>query len=380
MTLDQISIIILTILSIGALQSVGLSLNLFIRKHHFLACWIGLFGIEIASKVAMQVDLLRPMSQWLGFWLSLDLFYGPLLYLWVQGLLNGKVNRRQLLHLAPAVLVLLQTLSMVVMLGQNGRADHIATVYETGLWTSIHSWLDYIQPYILYHPFFYSALSLATLLRYRKRFNNHCSESLAVRFDWLVSMLVLQLIMWPTVAYIFNSLPISAPNAWLASYIPAVVWINCLAVISLYHHSVIINRVVIPAPNVEAEKDKNALEKQQIRQIENALLKFKDQGIFKHPRLTLDEMATATNIASHTLSQYLNNELGVNFFDYINSLRIEAVKEALMCDNNQATILQIAMENGFNSKSTFNTVFKKQVGCTPSEYRRKRPNSVINVA
>jgi YesN/AraC family two-component response regulator len=86
--------------------------------------------------------------------------------------------------------------------------------------------------------------------------------------------------------------------------------------------------------------------------------------------LTLQDLADEISISTHHLSMILNIHLKQNFYNFINSYRVEDVKAKLIQPlyKNQ-TILSIAYSAGFNSKSTFNTMFKKFTGKTPKEYR-----------
>ena len=94
---------------------------------------------------------------------------------------------------------------------------------------------------------------------------------------------------------------------------------------------------------------------------------------FLDSELTLVELARQLDLSSHSLSQILNETLGKNFFDFINGYRIEAVKSRLESDtDNSESILQIAMDSGFNSKSAFYNFFKKEVGMSPSQWRKKQ--------
>jgi len=88
--------------------------------------------------------------------------------------------------------------------------------------------------------------------------------------------------------------------------------------------------------------------------------------------VTLADLATRCGLSPHNLSQLLNEELRTNFFDYINSRRVDEVKRCLAdpAFDNQ-TILQIALASGFSSKTAFNTVFRQRVGTTPSEFRNR---------
>ena len=90
--------------------------------------------------------------------------------------------------------------------------------------------------------------------------------------------------------------------------------------------------------------------------------------------VTIKEIAADMNIPSHHLSIVINDMLNMNFYTFINEYRIkEAIKILEDPSNAEASILSIAYSSGFNSKSTFNTVFKKNTGKTPSEYRNSLP-------
>ena len=91
---------------------------------------------------------------------------------------------------------------------------------------------------------------------------------------------------------------------------------------------------------------------------------------YRTSNLTIHELSQRMNIQSKFISQVINELYNQNFCEYINAIRIDEAKSILR-DNNFAhkTILEVCYEVGFNSKSTFNAVFKKQTGRTPSKYR-----------
>lgn len=89
------------------------------------------------------------------------------------------------------------------------------------------------------------------------------------------------------------------------------------------------------------------------------------------PSLSLEELAERLKITAKTLSQVINESLDQHFFDFVNQYRIEEAKRLLCQDNHpKATILEVMYAAGFNSKSSFNTAFKKHAGMTPSQFRK----------
>ncbi len=88
--------------------------------------------------------------------------------------------------------------------------------------------------------------------------------------------------------------------------------------------------------------------------------------------LTIEKLAKQMGIPRHYLTQVISERHGKNFYLFVNEYRIEAVKAALRApDGARRTLLDIAYACGFNSKSTFNTAFKRLTGMTPSQYRQQ---------
>jgi AraC-like DNA-binding protein len=90
------------------------------------------------------------------------------------------------------------------------------------------------------------------------------------------------------------------------------------------------------------------------------------------PELTMPELARKVGISKEMLSQVINRELHLNFNAFLNRYRVEEAKRKLKDPReNQFVILKIALDVGFNSKSSFNAVFKKTTGMSPSDYRKR---------
>jgi AraC-like DNA-binding protein len=92
--------------------------------------------------------------------------------------------------------------------------------------------------------------------------------------------------------------------------------------------------------------------------------------LYLEPALTIGEVARRSGYPEYLVSTVINRRSGGTFWDYINRLRVEAARACLADAGDTRTILDIAYACGFTSKSTFNAAFKRQVGETPSGYRK----------
>ena len=92
------------------------------------------------------------------------------------------------------------------------------------------------------------------------------------------------------------------------------------------------------------------------------------EELFQNGKLLLKDVADRLGISNNYLSQIINQKTGKNFFRFINEYRVERAKQLLADKAGKYTILSIAYDCGFNSKSSFNTIFKEYTGKTPSEF------------
>lgn len=130
--------------------------------------------------------------------------------------------------------------------------------------------------------------------------------------------------------------------------------------------------------NIDSDKYKNsALDAESIDRLGKKIDHLMEsKRLYLSGMLTLAVLSRESGIDPHYISQALNQGRGVNFFDYVNQLRIkEATRLFESPDSADQTIIEIAYASGFNSKSTFNTAFKKLMNETPSAYRARLNSS-----
>lgn len=93
---------------------------------------------------------------------------------------------------------------------------------------------------------------------------------------------------------------------------------------------------------------------------------------YRRAGLKLADLAESLDMPGHVLSQVINEEIGMSFFDFINKFRVEEAKDLLQKpDSDHYTLVAIANEAGFSSKTAFNRAFKKHARMTPSSYREQ---------
>lgn len=98
---------------------------------------------------------------------------------------------------------------------------------------------------------------------------------------------------------------------------------------------------------------------------------MEEERLFRESDLTLRKLADHLALTPHQLSEFLNHRLSMSFSQFINSFRVKEAREILYAEPKRG-ILSIGYHVGFNSKSSFNTVFKKETGMTPLQYRNKK--------
>jgi len=97
---------------------------------------------------------------------------------------------------------------------------------------------------------------------------------------------------------------------------------------------------------------------------------MKERQPYLYSNLTVERLARQAELSPRELSQFLNQQMGNNFYEFVNGYRIEHARQRLADPGETGTITDIMYESGFNSKSVFNTLFRKTNGKTPSQYRR----------
>ena len=140
-----------------------------------------------------------------------------------------------------------------------------------------------------------------------------------------------------------------------------------------FTQTIILEKEIQKPVEISRLKDKkepiiSEIDLQQFNEIKE---KIQEQELFTNPKLNLRALSEALGVKEKELSRLINEYGKVNFYQFINEYRIEKFKQLVESSNaHHFTLLGLATESGFSSKSTFYTAFKKLVGMTPKQYEK----------
>jgi AraC-like DNA-binding protein len=217
------------------------------------------------------------------------------------------------------------------------------------------------------------------LRRYTLRLKDHVTEIGKFSLRWLRNFILLALVFF-TLQVVFLLLFISGissiATAFIYSYVLMAVCFYLMSYWALSDPVVYvpatIERKDITAKSTTGKYQKNPLHSKQVESIASDLLQImEEERLYLTNGIKLDDIARRLSTSPNTVSQIINQHLKMNFYDFINRYRVDEAKR-LMHDPAQRdlTLLAIAMNAGFSSKSTFNKVFKEYTDSTPSQYYR----------
>jgi AraC-like DNA-binding protein len=135
----------------------------------------------------------------------------------------------------------------------------------------------------------------------------------------------------------------------------------------------LVSDIILEEKKIEPEVLKENDSNEELLKLKNFM---EEEKPFLNPSLTIQDISKQIEIPVRELSVLINHQLGQHFYDFVNTYRIENAM-AILKDSSKSkvTILEILYEVGFNSKSSFNTAFKKHTETTPTSYRNNLQNN-----
>jgi AraC-like DNA-binding protein len=315
---------------------------------------------------------------------AFGLSYGPLLYFTACDLAGRPVDRRHsFFHLLPFLVfsVIYFTLTGGIMTGYI-KESMVTTYNNYFMWGVVLSLLTYS---LIVRRTLYPMLKGNN----PKEMQMKLTDLIAVIFFWgMLTSALLELTPWvkpPVPGFQLRVLPYVFFSA-----IPVLILRYKLKKLRLRNPAVGKTEVhllqgEIRDVDVPQEKryQKSAMSEDAMGIYENRLMEFMEKSrIYLDAELSLERLAKEINIPKHHLTQLLNDRLKKNFYHFINEYRIQEATRRLDQLNGHASetsLLSLAYDCGFNSKSTFNNYFKRITGHTPSSYKKNHPAPSIAV-
>ena len=350
-----------------------LSLLLFLCAMYIAPYMLGYAGWYMKT-VTKEILFFTPFMQ--------VLLIGPVVYFYTKSLLNSTFNlsRKDSIHFIPAILYFIYTL--IVFITDKLVLDTFY-FYADGRDKDLSTWYQVAG---LISMSFYLILSLRYYGNYKKIVFNTVSYAESILFRWIKRFMIafLGILILRVLFFILNpDWGEFGSQFWhyiafslVFYYISLNGYSNAVKMSMLNnfnnHEPVIFNEDIIEEQTIEVNATIQPLDEDTKRIKEQLIDVITNQRLFENPRLTLLDVANALDTNTKAISTVVNTGFNMNFNDFINHYRIEAVKEKLSAgEHNTTTLLGIAYDCGFNSKATFNRAFKKSTSLSPKEYLKK---------
>jgi len=363
------------ILYIGISQTFFAGILIAVKRprmmaNKILAAWLFIICIE------MIIVLLNETMADLYPIKILPYTYGPLLLLYAKWMTSEKphFDTRYLWHFSPFIIFLITSLVFIdepVMHGTSGflvrdRFVSFRIIYAVTFFISITA---------------YSVATFVVINRHQKKLKELVSYSSGkITLQWLLGVSI-TFYSGYVIMFIFGGIDIMTGfmpfDPYELSFISLTILTFLFGVFGFYQPSIFeeVVRYKKQDESEEKEADSKKYQRSGLRQedVADYVNKIRKYMVIEKPyldrELTIYNLSEQLKISRHILSEVINEHMGMNFYNLVNEYRVNEVKERMKReDMKQLTILAIAFDSGFNSKSSFNTIFKEKTGQTPSEY------------
>ena len=300
----------------------------------------------------------------------------PFFYFYVLSVCyeDFELKPKHLLHAVPFVFINLLFLPRFYLADVAGKTEFLANnlyLVETHIRNVAGNiqWLSYI------------GLVLYTLNRFKKIYRENYAEASFQIHKWLFQITII-FIVAGTFASLKKYIVYTSFN-WTFGWLQISVGIVALSVTcwfvlkALYSPELFrgvdssletVDNLIQQKESTEDTSQKDATTNPVIERLKNYM---ENEKPYLDSSLTLQKLAEQMEMSSRDLSILINHELGQHFFDFVNKYRVEEARRILENkEKSDLTVLEILYEVGFNSKSSFNTAFKKHTNLTPTQYRR----------
>lgn len=348
-----------------------------------LLLFFGLIGFVLIEHYLFQRRIIFEYPHLIGLTYTFPIILGPILFYYTKSLVNENnaiSSRNFSLHAIPFLFITTFLIYDFYFLSPQEKLIYYEK--ETQGQTSVFIYI--VEFFINFSIPLYSIVSLLLLKKHLKQIKLSFSNTKNIDLNWLKIVLICMVsisfvsVLMGLLSDYFNF--ISFEDGDNLMYITLTVVIYFLGYYGIKQKPVLSSdnsisqiettRTLKPKYATSSLKD---VDKEKLTQ---RLTKTMDnEKPYLNENLTLKELADKLETSPNNLSQIINEKFNKNFYEFINEYRINEVKSLLADPKfSHYSMLGIAIECGFNSKSTFNSVFKQFTGKTPTEFKK----SVVN--
>ncbi|WP_264536991.1 helix-turn-helix domain-containing protein [Flavobacterium sp. N1736] len=340
-----------------------------------LFAWFFIFSAVDLSGFFIDA-VTRTQLNWEIFRSTACLFGMPLFYLFVLAVCYSdfRLQWKHVVHLLPFIVVNLVFIPRIYLNLDSDRDSFLSTLNQLPE-------IYFIQILIEFQYAFYIISVFFILKKYREIYLENYADSSTATYKWLFQITCVFLIAHSIVA-LKNLLRYSGFREvflWANVLVGSIaLFITCWFIMKALNHPELFrgvnSKLKLTKDILPEVEDKSASSNVQNELISGQISTLKqymaEKEPFLDPSLTIQELANQIDIPVRDLSVLINHQMDQHFFDFVNEYRIQKAMQILKDQSkSQLTVLEILYEVGFNSKSSFNTSFKKYTNLTPTAYR-----------
>lgn len=372
------------LITIGASQALTLAILILLKKQPSQADYllsIKLFLVFVITLLYNYHDTLEVVAP--AFTLTpflLGYLVLPIFYFYIKSASGRKVDfskRENFIHFLPFIAANLVLIYYFYPLPYDTKQAFFCCMEPQPTWFSALRYLLFfgVFPYYNYKSYLFLKRHENCILT-RFSYTEDISLEWLVRFLWGMVFVGATFITFEVI--MGNFLAWDSKETMMLPFIVLLCLIFYLGIYGLRHKIIFFDPEPALEPSVASLETEskyqysNLTEEKAEGHLEQLMHYMNTEKPHLQPKITIGELSQKTNIPVNHLSQIINEKLNQNFFDFINGYRVAEFKSLLAQPNNQNyTLLSLAFEAGFNSKSSFNAIFKKITGQTPSDYARQ---------
>jgi AraC-like DNA-binding protein len=341
-------------------------------SNFLLAFFFILLIINLADGILAYIGVYTSYPQLAHLEDGFVFLFGPVLYLYTLSIVykDFRLNSGHFVHAIPFAILTIAYLLYYHLQSKQHQVEIQNAIVNRSLPP-----LFYVFAFIIYgHVCIYLLICFRHLRHYRQQIKETFSTIDKISLDWLYFMLGAFALLL-SVSFIYTFLPaVGMKQLFGPLFILSLAFIFVFAITIVWKglsQPEIFSGIDQPVEKAERKYSESIRDEEKTTAKTQLSQLMEQKKLYLDPELTLERMAANTTYSSKRLSQLINESFGQNFFDFINSYRIREAESILKNTSDpKITILEVMYACGFNSKSSFNTIFKQKTGMTPSEYRK----------